>query len=252
MRHASRRRFGNADEPKKMVTIGDDQALRYAGQWHGPGNVLYAVSSNRGRVPEEVVERAIDDLKREIAGVRSLGKGRYQLGKGTFSKVEIDELRYMLRAFQQALSQHRAGPRKGSSDPALRRQIVDAMARAFFVSAWAQGEEEKPDFHERGYGGHGHGRGVELMEVAPATSASAKKHAKEIATRIERDNGKSLGELYAMAAEAPGRHSKDPNPYDFGHYIAMQSMGHGVSWYDDHPEFGMKDVPYAEFSDFDL
>lgn len=26
----------------------------------------------------------------------------------------------------------------------------------------------------------------------------------------------------------------------FGHYVAMQSIGHGVSWFDEHAEFDLK------------
>jgi len=251
MHRGSRHRFGNAAN-EDMVTVGDSQAVRLTEGWHGPGNVLYAIGSNDGRVPVSVLERAIADLKTEVARVKPLGKGRYQLGKGTFSKAEIDELRYMLHAFKQALAQHRDGARATVRDPGLRKQIVDSMARAFFASAWAQAEEEKPDFSKNGYGGHGHGRGVEIMAVAPPTSRNAQKHAEMVAREIERENHKTLGELYVKAAEAPGKHDKEPNPGDFGHYLAMESMGHGVSWYDDHPEFGMKEVPYHEFSDFDL
>jgi len=251
MRLGGRHRFGNA-KPEDMVTVGDSEAVRLTQGWHGPDNVLYAIGSNDGHVPVSILERAIADLKTKVTHLKPLGGGKYRLGHGTFSKAEIDELRYMLRAFKLALTQHRGGARATVRDPGLRKQIVDSMARAFFASAWAEGEEEKPDFFEKGYGGHGHGRGVNIMDVAPPTSRNAYKHAEFVAKQIERENRKSLGELYVKAAEIGGRHDKSPNPGDFGYYLAMESMGHGVSWYDDHPEFGMKEIPYHEFSEFDL
>jgi hypothetical protein len=33
---------------------------------------------------------------------------------------------------------------------------------------------------------------------------------------------------------------------DFGHYLAMQSLGHGVGWFDDHEHFELK-LPLIEF-----
>lgn len=33
---------------------------------------------------------------------------------------------------------------------------------------------------------------------------------------------------------------------EFGHYLAMQALGHGVSWFDDHARFDLT-VPHSEF-----
>src|SRR5271169_4337033 len=109
------------------------------------------------------------------------------------------------------------------------------MARALFVDAWARNEEEK-------------GRSLrgELMDQAPKTNRAAKKKAEELAAQISRLNGVILAHLYDHAIRVPGRHLSVPTPRLFGHYLAMQAMGHGVSWFDDHPTFDLK-VPRIEF-----
>lgn len=238
------------------IQITDSEALRVAQGWHGSmHDPLYAISSSEGRnIPEETVEEAITNLSADLRKVKKLSKSdpyfkaygegnkQYQLGKGLFTAEEIDELRYMRDAFSLALRQARKQA-EPNDDPVVRKMILDAMGRAFFVDAWAKNEEEKPKFSERGYGGHGHR--VELMEVAPRTSPAAMKAAKELAKDIEKQNGRSLTSLYTTAVAQEG-HRKEPNPSDFGHYLAMQAMGHGVSWWDDHPEFPMT-VPYHDF-----
>jgi hypothetical protein len=238
------------------IQITDSEAIRVAGGWHDSmHDPLYAISSSHGRnIPEEIVEKAISNLSADLRKVKKLskndpffkayGKGthQYQFGQSLYTAAEIDELRYLRDAFTLALAQARrqAAP---NDDPVVRKMIVDAMARAFFVEAWARNEEEKPKFRERGYGGHGHQ--VDIMDVAPRTNAAANAAAKELAKDIERANGRSLTSLYTTAVAQEG-HRKEPNPTDFGHYLAMQAMGHGVSWWDDHPKFPMT-VPYHDF-----
>ena len=48
-----------------------------------------------------------------------------------------------------------------------------------------------------------------------------------------------------MAINAPGRHRREPNPRSFGFDLGMQGMGHGVSWFDDHPQFQIH-IPHVE------
>ena len=117
-----------------------------------------------------------------------------------------------------------------------RDDVVKAMARAMFVSAWADAEEE---------GGRKFGR-VELMDIAPKTSPEAKQHAEKLAKQFEQKNGMSLDELLAKAAEADGAEIDSDYAEEFGHDLAMQAMGHGVSWFDDHEKFPLK-VPQTEF-----
>lgn len=115
--------------------------------------------------------------------------------------------------------------------------IVAAAARAGFVQAWADWMEEK------GESLHG-----ELMDQAPVTPAKAKVWAKKLLSTMERMNGLSLDKMYERAAAKPLEHSweRKPTKKDFGHYTAMQALGHGVAWSDDHPRHGFK-IPHAEF-----
>jgi len=114
--------------------------------------------------------------------------------------------------------------------------IRASMARALFVDSWANREQER---------GRSHG-GRDLMFVAPRTSSAAKAAANKLAHQIETLTGRSMESLYHAAESDPGHHSRQPTPHDFGHYIAMQALGHGVSWADDHPDLPF-DVPHAEF-----
>lgn len=126
----------------------------------------------------------------------------------------------------------------------VKREIVDAAARAFYVTAWAEREEERG--RARGWGGR------DLMDIAPRTSPKAKVAGKRFIANLEAANkGTAVGALYVMAATAPGKHYKEPSPEDFGHTMAMQAMGHGVSWWDDHPHVPIT-VPHYEFTMFDL
>jgi hypothetical protein len=129
-----------------------------------------------------------------------------------------------------------------------RPTIVAAMARALFVEAWYLRETYRKEDTGRSrldripQGGN-------LMDYAPKTSPAARKIAKVFAAKLETTAGLPLPVLYLLAAHAPGRHTREPTPEDFGHDLAMEGMGHGVSWEDDHPKIpgpAFK-IPYVEF-----
>ena len=240
------------------VSIADNEARRMAAGWYGgASDPLYAIATSHGEgLPEAVVEEAVENLSKDLGRVKKLSKSDaqvrqfgekgtriYQLGKGLFTKKEIGELKYMRDVFAQALRQVRGQP-AAEHDPSIREMIVDSMARAFFVSDWARREEEQPDFEERGYDGDGNIDGVDLMQIAPRTSPKAMKAAKEFAKRVEKANGTSLPALYQTAVAQDG-HRTQPNPADFGHYLAREAMGHGVGWFDNHPEFPLSVPSYA-------
>jgi hypothetical protein len=118
----------------------------------------------------------------------------------------------------------------------LRDDIVDAMARTLFVLDWAERQEERGRTYP----------GENLMEIAPPTPRVAYRAAEKLAGRIEEKNKLSLDAIYVAAANAPGRHLREPTPEDFGYAITMQSLGHGVSWADDHPDVDIK-LPRVEY-----
>lgn len=127
--------------------------------------------------------------------------------------------------------------------------IKHHMALAFFASAYAdQAEEcEQP---LRG----------EIMDQLPETVDPAAIHAARTAAfDALRANGcKTLSELLEKVQtiqEETGTHGdRDPNEEMFGHYLAMQAMGHGVGLDD---AFGRAvydaiTVPYVEFGSHSL
>ena len=120
---------------------------------------------------------------------------------------------------------------------------IAAMARAFFVSAWADRMEERGyNFSQR-----------ELMDEAPPTPRYALLAATKFAGHLEHANHLNLPAIIYQAAKADGvpdvyeRGVHDDLAREFGHYVAMQALGHGVSWFDDHAKFDLK-IPHFEFS----
>lgn len=130
----------------------------------------------------------------------------------------------------------------------MKNQILHAMASAFFASAWADQEEES-----------GNAQGGEIMARMPYEIDPAAVHAaRTLAFDMERANGRALADIFAHAEIVwieSGRKGDRPFTREmFGHYCAMQAMGHGVGLRD---AFGAEvcafvKVPYVEFSYFSL
>ena len=122
--------------------------------------------------------------------------------------------------------------------PTTKEMILHFMARAFFASAWADQCEES-----------GNARilsGREIMDLIPPEFDPAAWHAaRTLQFDMESANGASIEELYSRALKQ--------NPLavsEFGHYCAMQAMGHGVGLFD----YGIDciTVPYVEFGSHSL
>ena len=111
------------------------------------------------------------------------------------------------------------------------------MARAFFASAWADQCEESGDARMMS--------GREILDLIPSKYDPAAWHAADTLIRdMESKNGAPIVELWARCVE------EFPSAADFGHYCAMQAMGHGVGLFD----FGIDaiTVPYVEFGSHSL
>lgn len=111
-------------------------------------------------------------------------------------------------------------------------------ARAFFASAWADAEEEA-----------GQARSGEILDRIPAEpDPAAWNAARTLVMGMELGNKNSMTELIRIV-ETQGNGDR-PNTLEFfGHYAAMQAMGHGVGLAD---AFGAAvheqvKVPYIEF-----
>jgi hypothetical protein len=128
--------------------------------------------------------------------------------------------------------------------------IIDAMARTLWVTHWGDEHErkcEEDSEHELPWGG-----GDDLMDVAPETPWQAYVDAGRLVGMVEARNRLQIDAAWASALkrdgvnweeldEAATRKSKE----DFGHYLTMEALGHGVSWMDDHEEHGLE-VPHFE------
>jgi hypothetical protein len=119
-----------------------------------------------------------------------------------------------------------------------RDDIVAAMAKYAYASAWADAYEEKG----------GKLSGVEIMDVAPPPTSEAKAWAEKTAKDIERLNEASLEELLAKAMETGGATGDVTEDLlgDFGYVLALRSMGHGVDF---HYKLDLPDLklPHTEF-----
>ena len=140
--------------------------------------------------------------------------------------------------------------RLGKDRNSLFVEFVTAAARAFFVSGWANAVEN--------YGGS-FPPCTELMDVAPATPDVVMLHAARFVGMLESKNHCDLAVMWERA-QLGDDHRRTPTLEDFGHYLAMEAMGHGVAWTDDHPQvmlpnrlFGEADVPlYVPYYESDV
>ena len=120
--------------------------------------------------------------------------------------------------------------------------IEKGIARALFVTAWADEMEEQ---------GRSFPPQTELMSVAPSTPTVAIKEAWRLTGALENENKMGILPLIYQAAKADGldmetmpKSQKLEYASDFGHYLAMESLGHGVSWFDNHASFDLKHPYY--------
>lgn len=125
-----------------------------------------------------------------------------------------------------------------------RDEIIHHMSLAFFACAWA-------DYSEQ-VGPH-YPAGCEIMDEMPGdTDPSALRAAKDLADEMEKMNRTTLAELLKRAQRAPGG-DRPCDAEHFGHYAAMQAMGHGVGLESvcDEEEANIQ-LPYMEFTMYDL
>lgn len=132
-------------------------------------------------------------------------------------------------------------------------EIELAMAKAFFASAWADLQDEKDADDPTKV----NLSGKEIMNLIPAEiDAGALHAARTLRFDMERVNCVPITVLYADAviAGSENRGDREPTLQNFGHYAAMQAMGHGVGLDDVFGEGVSKvvKVPYVEFGSHGL
>lgn len=126
--------------------------------------------------------------------------------------------------------------------------IRDYMAKTFFAFAWADWQEEYGDISLSG---------VEIMDAIPEEYPDTAYMAADILIKkMEEINGLDIKTIFEICRGAPGEHRREPDADEFGYCMAMQAMGHGVGWDDNHPSMFHNNprfkVPHVEYSYFDL
>jgi hypothetical protein len=173
-----------------------------------------------------------------------------------------DEAEKMAKAMAQDEAAHYSGDwnvvvvQKGESqeknpeDDTFDTDILGGMERAIWVTSYADWVEEmsKDERKERGDVPVSL-QGIEWSDAAPPAPASALLAAEDLYLSYKRANGKTPGELFEIAARADGVRPTDELADEFGHYLAMMAMGHGVSWFDDHKEFKIKQPNFEAHHD---
>ena len=92
------------ERDRRTVTLYDDEALELMqGWWGSSSDPLYAIYSMGGQHEAWVFQDAIANIDDDLRRVLKVGRDQYQLGKGTFKKKEIDELRTIRDALEMAL-----------------------------------------------------------------------------------------------------------------------------------------------------
>lgn len=133
----------------------------------------------------------------------------------------------------------------------MKAEITLHMARAFFASAWADAAEEA--------NAQPWPMGGEIMAHMPETVDPAAVHAAAtLVMDMERVNGMGvvdiLARVRAIIAESGKGVDREPSAKMFGHYAAMQAMGHGVGLDDAFGQevYSLVQVPYVEFGEYSL
>lgn len=121
--------------------------------------------------------------------------------------------------------------------------FVHYAALAFFASAWADQAEENGESL----------RGEIMYQIPDDIDPAASHAATTLAMDMERLNSRSIAEMMEDIENVGDGDRPETLEY-FGHYSAMQAMGHGVGLED---AFGKEvheliKVPYLEFGSYSL
>ena len=128
----------------------------------------------------------------------------------------------------------------------IKKDFIHHASLAFFASAWADQCEESDNAALLS--------GQEIMHVMPSdTDPAAIRAGESLFADMERINRCSIEEIMSTVEEF-GDGDRENTIEHFGHYCAMQAMGHGVGLRD---AFGVEvhdriKVPHVEFSGYSL
>jgi hypothetical protein len=124
----------------------------------------------------------------------------------------------------------------------IKTEILQSMAKAFFACAWADQCEESGNAHILS--------GKDVFDVMPQGIPQEAFHAATtLQFDLERENKTDIVSLYEANK---GEDKYNVSPEMWGHIVAMQSMGHGVSLADYGVAWDALTVPYVEFGSHSL
>jgi hypothetical protein len=132
------------------------------------------------------------------------------------------------------------------SDSHWRDAFLTGAAKAFFCMAYANHVEDE-DREDDGFDYAHAGCGGDWMDVLPPLPPNAYALAGELWEGLDRDNPEFHCSVYGISNAARDADGAEPDPEEFGHYMAMEAMGSGVSWFDSHEQFPLC-VPTIECS----
>lgn len=127
------------------------------------------------------------------------------------------------------------------SDDDFRDGFLRGAALAMWVCAYADYCDEHPSAALALPGA-----GEDWYDYAPEPPPNAYALAGEMWAALAAANPGGAG-VYTLADRAEKADGERPNAEEFGRLLAMQHMGTGVSWFDDHKPFEMV-VPHAEIT----
>lgn len=136
----------------------------------------------------------------------------------------------------------------------LREEIVTSAARAIWVQWWADqcscgndaetcrlGGDGDPDWDSTVEHIPNDPGGVELMDIAPPIPDAAMECAERFIAMIEGRNEAYIATLLSRSlglSDGLLHHYdriRESEASDWGHYLAMTALGHGVAWTDHYP-----------------
>ena len=176
---------GEDERDMRKIVLYDDEALKLMQGWTGgTSDPLYAISSTGGWNYAWVFSDAIANIDRDLSRVKKLGRNKFQLGQGTFTKAEIDELRYIRDVLSMALDDpdnvmvdeargaHARAPRRGSKPVRAPRTVRSAP----------KSDRRAYDFFYR-HAGYGYGPGETPEQGRKRGAASLAKAEQEATAR---------------------------------------------------------------------
>ena len=116
----------------------------------------------------------------------------------------------------------------------MRDEVLFGMSRSLWAEAWTQEMETQ---------GHGDELRGEITDLMPMVPSSADENAEDLAKKIEASNKIDFDSFVPPGIDLEDWDSKMAN--EFGWYLVMQMLGHGVSWSDDHEDHDLK-LPHIE------